>query len=308
MKKRRLSKNVRPYLVAYLVILCISVPSAVSACIDGGTAAPPVIVLTVLLGSFFLTLPVWVLMALFAPAYSARRRRRGQTQAQTAEPCGGASPETPPAEPVGTTKPPAREPRNDQELFYQALQTAIDERGLSTSMLQRRFRLGYAGAARLLDWMEAEQVIGPYNGSKLRVVLVERPRFPVTSPWDEILSTYTLPKENETKDGPAFERYCADLLEKNGFTAVEVTRASGDFGIDVLAEKDGITYAIQCKYYADKVGNHAVQEAFAGKEFYDRMVAAVMTNSTFTPAAIETARETHVLLWDGAKLAEMAGR
>ena len=107
-------------------------------------------------------------------------------------------------------------------------------------------------------------------------------------------------------DGHQFEQHCADLLRKNGFENVEVTKASGDFGIDVLAEKDGITYAIQCKYYTDKVGNHAVQEAFAGKEYYDRMVAVVMTNSTFTPAAIETADQTHVLLWDGRKLAEMA--
>lgn len=103
-------------------------------------------------------------------------------------------------------------------------------------------------------------------------------------------------------DGHQFEQYCADLLTQNGFTQVEVTKASGDFGIDVLAEKDGVTYAIQCKYYTDKVGNHAVQEAFAGKEYYDRMIAVVMTNSTFTPAAIETAKQTHVLLWDGETL------
>ena len=113
------------------------------------------------------------------------------------------------------------------------------------------------------------------------------------------------PEAISKMDGHKFEQYCADLLIRNGFTQVEVTKASGDFGIDVLAEKDGVTYAIQCKYYTDKVGNHAVQEAFAGKEYYDRMVAVVMTNSTFTPAAIETARETHVLLWDGSVLENM---
>ena len=113
----------------------------------------------------------------------------------------------------------------------------------------------------------------------------------------------TVPNE---MDSHQFEQHCVDLLRKNGLENVEVTKASGDFGIDVLAEKDGITYAIQCKYYTDKVGNHAVQEAFAGKEYYDRMVAVVMTNSTFTPAAIETAEQTHVLLWDGSKLAELA--
>ena len=116
----------------------------------------------------------------------------------------------------------------------------------------------------------------------------------------------TAPDLPHQMDGHQFEQYCADLLIKNGFTQVEVTKASGDFGIDVLAEKDGVTYAIQCKYYTDKVGNHAVQEAFAGKEYYDRMIAVVMTNSIFTPAAIETAKETHVLLWDGSTLAKMA--
>lgn len=115
------------------------------------------------------------------------------------------------------------------------------------------------------------------------------------------------PEAARKMDGHEFEQYCADLLTRNGFTRVEVTKASGDFGIDVLAEKDGVTYAIQCKYYTDKVGNHAVQEAFAGKEYYDRMIAVVMTNSTFTPAAIETARQTHVLLWDGNVLDQMEG-
>ncbi len=115
------------------------------------------------------------------------------------------------------------------------------------------------------------------------------------------------PEAVRKMDGHLFEQYCAALLSRNGFTRVEVTKASGDFGIDVLAEKDGVTYAIQCKYYTDKVGNHAVQEAFSGKEYYDRMIAVVMTNSTFTPAAIETARQTHVLLWDGSVLEKMAG-
>ena len=115
------------------------------------------------------------------------------------------------------------------------------------------------------------------------------------------------PEAARKMDGHEFEQYCADLLTRNGFTRVEVTKASGDFGIDVLAEKDGVTYAIQCKYYTDKVGNHAVQEAFSGKEYYDRMIAVVMTNSTFTPAAIETARQTHVLLWDGSVLDQMEG-
>ena len=109
---------------------------------------------------------------------------------------------------------------------------------------------------------------------------------------------------NSEMDGFQFEHYCADLLLRNGFSKAEVTQASGDYGIDIKAEKDGVTYGIQCKYYTDKVGNHAVQEAYSGSQFYHCMVAAVMTNCTFTQHAKETAAANNVLLWDKDKLAE----
>ena len=99
-------------------------------------------------------------------------------------------------------------------------------------------------------------------------------------------------------EGHDFEFYCAGLLEKCGFQEVEVTRGSGDFGIDILAEKDGISYAIQCKRYDAPVGVKAVQEAYAGRDYYDRMVGAVMTNQYFTAPAVEAARKLKILLWD----------
>lgn len=106
-------------------------------------------------------------------------------------------------------------------------------------------------------------------------------------------------------DGHAFELFCADLLRNNEFTHVEVTQASGDFGIDILAQKDGVTYGIQCKCYSNAVGNQAVQEALSGAQYYHRMVAVVMTNNYFTQAAIKTAKRTNVLLWDRDKVLEM---
>lgn len=99
-------------------------------------------------------------------------------------------------------------------------------------------------------------------------------------------------------DGLEFEKFCADLLEKKGFEDVNITKASGDFGVDILAEKDGVTYAIQCKRYSDSVGVKAVQEAYAGKEFYDRMVGAVLTNQYFTQPAVDAAKKLKILLWD----------
>ena len=88
------------------------------------------------------------------------------------------------------------------------------------------------------------------------------------------------------------------MLFRSGFVDVKVTRSSGDYGIDILAEKDGVTYAIQCKRYTGLVGVKAVQEAYAGRDYYDRMVGAVLTNQYFTKPAVQAARKLKILLWD----------
>ncbi len=106
-------------------------------------------------------------------------------------------------------------------------------------------------------------------------------------------------------EGHEFEYFCAELLQENGFYEVEVTRASGDYGIDILAEKDGVTYAIQCKCYSAPVGVKAIQEAYAGRDYYDRMVGAVLTNQYFTNPAVEAARKLKILLWDREYLESM---
>lgn len=106
-------------------------------------------------------------------------------------------------------------------------------------------------------------------------------------------------------DGLEFEKFCAQLLEKKGFLDVNITRASGDFGVDILAEKEGVTYAIQCKRYADPVGVKAIQEVYAGREYYDRMVGAVLTNQYFTAPAVEAAKKLKILLWDRGYLERM---
>lgn len=106
-------------------------------------------------------------------------------------------------------------------------------------------------------------------------------------------------------EGRDFEYYCAGLLREHGFLDVEVTKGSGDFGIDVLAEKDGITYAIQCKCYTGPVGVSAVGQAYAGRDYYDRMVGVVMTNQYFTEPAVRMADKLKILLWDRGYLEEM---
>lgn len=103
----------------------------------------------------------------------------------------------------------------------------------------------------------------------------------------------------DTMEGHRFEYFCADILRTSGYENVEVTRGSGDHGVDVIAVKSGIKYAVQCKRFSGGVGNKAVQEIYFGKSYYHCHVGIVMTNSYFTPAAKKAAREAGVILWDG---------
>lgn len=99
-------------------------------------------------------------------------------------------------------------------------------------------------------------------------------------------------------NGYQFEKFCAEILRKNGFENIELTQGSGDHGIDILAEKDNITYAIQCKCYSSNIGNSAVQQAHTGKSLYHKDIAVVITNRYFTTQAIEEAEALGVKLWD----------
>jgi S-DNA-T family DNA segregation ATPase FtsK/SpoIIIE len=60
----------------------------------------------------------------------------------------------------------------DDELFEDACRLVVETGTASISMIQRRFRVGYARAARLIDMMELRGIVGPYQGSKPREVLV----------------------------------------------------------------------------------------------------------------------------------------
>ena len=111
--------------------------------------------------------------------------------------------------------------------------------------------------------------------------------------------------EIDHMDGHAFEYFCAELLRKNGYKKVEVTPGSGDQGIDVIANKDGIRFGIQCKCYTSDIGNKAVQEAYSGKEYYGCHIGVVLSNRYFTASAKELASKNRILLWDRDHLIDL---
>lgn len=63
------------------------------------------------------------------------------------------------------------------ELYEQAVQIVLEAKQASVSLLQRRMRIGYTRAARLIDYMEARGIVGPYEGSKPREVLITEEQF-----------------------------------------------------------------------------------------------------------------------------------
>ncbi len=101
-----------------------------------------------------------------------------------------------------------------------------------------------------------------------------------------------------------YEKEIATRLKKLGFNA-HATKGSGDQGADVLADKNGVSFAIQCKMYSNPVGNKAVQEANTARDFYKCDYAAVITSAGYTKSARQAANACNVILLNESEISKL---
>lgn len=109
----------------------------------------------------------------------------------------------------------------------------------------------------------------------------------------------------DSMSGVEFENFVATALRKTGYTDVYTTKASGDYGVDILATLNGEKCAIQCKRYSRNVGIKPVQEVHSGAAMYGATVCMVITNVYFTENGRALAKKLGVRLVDRDGLKSM---
>jgi Restriction endonuclease/Clp amino terminal domain, pathogenicity island component len=105
--------------------------------------------------------------------------------------------------------------------------------------------------------------------------------------------------------GTEFEAYVGGVLRHNGYL-VDFTKATGDFGVDLVARRGTDVVAVQCKRSIKPVGAAAVQQVVAGAVMYQCTSTMVSSNQSFTSAAQALAQRHNCRLIDGPELSRLA--
>lgn len=105
-------------------------------------------------------------------------------------------------------------------------------------------------------------------------------------------------------NGIQFEHYLDLLFQSQGYS-VKVTRAAGDYGADLVLEKDGKAIVVQAKRHNKNVGIEAVQQVHSSMNYYGASEAWVISNREYTDAAMTLARSNGIRLIDRQALIDM---
>lgn len=109
--------------------------------------------------------------------------------------------------------------------------------------------------------------------------------------------------EIDKMTGIEFEDFLLSLFTRLGYQG-KTTKVFGDFGGDLVINKNGVKTVVQAKRWSKKTGVKAVQEVVAAKGYYGASEAIVVASHGFTQQAYELARANKVELWDRERLAQ----
>lgn len=202
---------------------------------------------------------------------------------------------------------------------------ALSERARAANALRRWHAAGHEHREALA--LRYRQLVSrnPYGGLELKPWLKELERFRESTGisgapdriarfdaeltarvrgWAEEADASSVAARFASADPYEYERWCAGQLSRCGWKA-EATRASADQGVDVVAVKDGLKVALQCKLHANAIGNKAIQEVHAAAAFIDATHAAVVAPADYTRAARQLAGKLGVLLLHHTQLAKL---
>jgi HJR/Mrr/RecB family endonuclease len=171
-------------------------------------------------------------------------------------------------------------------------------------------------AARVMEeirgkWRSADRVL-----QELKADIKPKLRFDrATEEYSEVLQYYNRVREKyesaqterrlrllnrrwEYLKDREFERFIREVFDCLGYVT-ELTPTTGDQGIDVIAQKAGVRWGIQCKGYSNPLGNKPVQEAVAGRAYYQCHRCMVITTSVFTSGGRALAEVNQCVLLEG---------
>ncbi len=174
---------------------------------------------------------------------------------------------------------------------FRAWQTLRNDPEYLNNLAKNKSRLKYAEQRRL-------ELIGMISKESIRLRDIERKKFQLTEDYWKALSDVKL------------ELAVSAMLSDVGYST-KTTKASGDGGIDVIAENSEVALYIQCKGWAKPVGAPVIRE-IAGVVSSIRaqkpVKGVVVCPNGFTKSAREFAENASVFLWDCTHLSAMAHR
>lgn len=126
---------------------------------------------------------------------------------------------------------------SEDELFEEAKETVVSSGKASASFLQRKLSVGYARAARLIDELEEEGIVGPANGSKPREILVSKEEH--ESQKNETVSGTPLHNKEESQAPQSYFSHADDQEEEAEESEPENEEEDDSYDAEVPAEEEG---------------------------------------------------------------------